>query len=160
MKLNILLFFVSASIILFSCKNDKQTTNKDNLESNTTNSLKDVSELTYMDIYKLLYTTNNGGFDAHGDLYGQEAITSIKTEEELSNCGKAVYLVNTSNKTIELAVKATFNLTGNPHKEMVRAYRIEPAQKISIGNTKLCYANKEYLIGKQIISAGFQIANQ
>ncbi len=139
---------------LSSCKTEKKT------PETKDSSLKHISELTYMDIYRLLYNNNNGGFDAHGDLYGQEAASFLNLVEEPSQCGKSLYLVNTSDKTIELALEATFNFPSNPNNEIVRAYKIQPSEKISIGNSMLCYDNEEYLIGKKIISAGFQKPNQ
>ncbi|EZH71942.1 hypothetical protein ATO12_04805 [Aquimarina atlantica] len=147
MKLKVFFVLCSFLILFHNCKNEK------NASANSNS--KDISELTYIEIYHLLYDNNNGGFDAHGDLYGQEAISFLKFEKEVNKCGDVIYLLNTTDQTIDLAVKATFNFPGNPTNEMVRAYTIKPADKISIGYSKLCYANKEYDIKKDIISAGY-----
>ena len=152
MKLNIL--FLSVSILLSSCKSDKKSPNKATI-STTENTKKDISELSYLEIYHLLFTNNNGGFDAHGDLYGQDAVSNLSFSEEISSCGKGLFLTNNSStNTITFALKASFNFQGNPNNEILRAYTIKTAEKISIGNSKLCYNGKEYAIKREIISAG------
>lgn len=152
MKLNILFLFLFFAILISGCKENPKKTN---LDKTTNNTVKDISELTYIEIYKALFAENNGGFDQHGDLYGQEAVSSLSFSEIANTCGKIVYLSNNSTETITLALKASFNFPGNPTKEMVRAYKIKPAEKISVGNTQLCYNSKEYAIKREIISAGF-----
>ncbi len=155
MKLNPLYLFLFASIFLSSCKNDKSTTDKAN-SNISDNVLKDISELSYLEIYHALFSDGNGGFDAHGDLYGQDAVSYLSFSEESSSCGNVLYLSNTSsNDTITLALKASFNFPGNPNKEMLRAYVVIPNVKISVGNSKLCYNGKEYAIKREITSAGF-----
>ena len=88
-------------------------------------------------------------------MYGQDAVSSVIINTENSDCGNALFLLNNSDKSIVLAVKASFNLTGNPNNEMTRAYNIKPTDTLSLGNTVLCYDGKEYPIKRDIISAGF-----
>jgi len=154
MKLNILFLFLSVSILLSSCKSDKKSPDKSTINT-TQNTLKDISELSYIEIYYLLFTNNNGGFDAHGDLYGQTAVSNLAFSEETSSCGKELFLSNTSpTSTVTFALKAIFNFPGNPNNKMVRAYTLKANEKISVGNSKLCYNGKEYIINRKIISAG------
>jgi len=157
MKSNILFFlFVTASVLVSSCKNDKKPSEEIDNNTTTNSILKDISELSYLEIYHALFADKNGGFDAHGDLYGQEAVSSLSFSEAPSSCGKALFLSNNSvNDTITLALKASFNFPGNPNTEMLRAYSIHPNGKISVGNSKLCYNGKEYDLKREIISAGF-----
>jgi len=137
-----------------SCKSDKKSPDKSPINT-TQNTLKDISELTYIEVYNLLFTNNNGGFDAHGDLYGQDAVSSLSFSEETSSCGKGLFLSNdSSTNTITFALKASFNFPGNPNNEMIRAYTINTNEKISVGNSKLCYNGKEFAIKREIISAG------
>lgn len=154
MKLKILFLFLLIVAVFTNCKNDK--TNSDKIDSNITDTnLKDVSELSYLEIYKALFIDNNGGFDAHGDLYGQDAVSYLSFSEKPDSCGNVMYLSNTSKDSIILALKSSFNFPGNPNKKMLRAYKLPPSEKISIGNSKLCYNGKEYNIKKEITSAGF-----
>ncbi|WP_299111694.1 hypothetical protein [uncultured Winogradskyella sp.] len=153
MKLNSICFLVIA-ILCLGCKNDKTTS--ETLDSNITETnLKHISELSYMEIYRALFVDNNGGFDAHGDLYGQDALSFLSFSKEPGSCGNIIYVSNTSNDVITLALKSSFSFPGNPNNEMLRAYKIAPNQKISVGNSKLCYNGKEYDIKKEITSAGF-----
>ncbi len=154
MKFNNNYLFLVVAILFLGCKNDK--TNSDQTDSNIADTnLKDISELSYIEIYRALFVDKNGGFDAHGDLYGQDAVSYLSFSEESSSCGNIMYLSNTSKDSITLALKSSFNFPGNPNKEMLRAYQLPPAEKISIGNSKLCYNGKDYNIKKEITSAGF-----
>ena len=93
--------------------------------------------------------------DFHGDAFGQGAVSNLEMTEAKGDCGKEFFLTNTGDKKVDLAVKSSFSFPGNPTNEIVRAYKIKPAEKISIGNSKLCYDGKEFMIQKDIISAGF-----
>lgn len=153
MKLNILLI-LSFSVLFINCKNNNQSVDKIDID-NTKIPLKDISELSYMEVYYALFTDNNGGFDAHGDLYGQGEISNVSIIEENSTCGKTLFLSNNSSENeITLAIKASFNLPGNPTHDMLRAYKLKQNEKISIGNSVLCYNGKEYAIKREIVSAG------
>ncbi len=158
MKSNILFLFFAATVLFSSCKNEKQPSDDTNLITNSP-TLKNISELSYLEVYYALFTDNNGGFDAHGDLYGQEAVLHLVINTENSDCGQALFLQNNSDESITLAVKASFSLTGNPTNEMTRAYTIKPTDTLSLGNSILCYNGKEYPIKRDIISAGFTTNN-
>ncbi|MEK6154563.1 hypothetical protein WIW50_14935 [Flavobacteriaceae bacterium 3-367] len=140
-------------LLAFGCKDAKSTKQT---SADPEPVVKDISELSYIEIYEALFTDSNGGFDAHGDLYGQEAVSHLSIQERASSCGDALELsVQDTEKDITLAIKANFNFPGNPNTEMIRAYTIKPAEKISIGNSKLCYDGKEYVVQREIVSAGF-----
>ncbi|TSE10204.1 MULTISPECIES: hypothetical protein [Aquimarina] len=154
MKFYIIILCLLPFTIFTNCKSDKQNSDKINVNS-TEKEQKDISELSYLEIYHQLFSNKSGGFDAHGDLYGQEAISNLSISEHPSDCGNVLFLSNTADKIITLAIEASFNFPGNPNATMVRAYTINPNEKISIGNSILCYDNKEYDIKREIISAGF-----
>lgn len=154
MKIKLYLIPVILIALLLSCKTEKRS-EESSENSNTEKTLKNISELSYMEIYYALFTDGNGGFDAHGDLYGQDAISSVSVEEEPASCGNKMYLENTTAKSITLAVKASFNFPGNPTHEMLRAYTVKAHEKVFIGNSKLCYDGETYTIERTIVSAGF-----
>ncbi|AXT20425.1 hypothetical protein D7030_04705 [Flavobacteriaceae bacterium AU392] len=151
MKLKLLFLPLCIFLLCINCKNNNQTS-----DDTPQSALKNISELSYLEIYRALFVDNNGGFDAHGDLYGQEAVSYLSFSEEADVCGNIMYLSNTSNKSITLALKSSFNFPGNPENEMLRAYVLPANEKISVGNSKFCYNGKEYNIKKEIISAGFE----
>ncbi len=155
MKHHILTTLFLSLILVVACK-DKTTTQPTAAMPEET--VKDISELTYLEIYQVLFTDNHGGFDAHGDLYGQEAVSELIIEKDAdTDCGETLILTsNSQEKEITLAVRASFNFPGNPNNEMLRAYNIKPAERISIGNSKLCYNGKVYDITREIVSAGFK----
>lgn len=143
MKLKISICSTILCLFLIGCKTDKKSDKKD------------ISEFTYMEIYHKLFNDKTGGFDAHGDLYGQGAKKSISIHKEAGKCGDNLFVFNNSNKAIQFAIEATFNFPGNSIKRIVRAYKIKPADKLPVGATILCHNNKEYIIKREIISAGF-----
>lgn len=61
--------------------------NSNNDDSITKTSNKNVSELSVLDIYKLLYSNDNGGIDYHGNSYKQEGIPYLKINMKESKCG-------------------------------------------------------------------------
>lgn len=156
MKFKILIAAVTFFLVFVSCKNGEKPkeTNPKQVEA----TLKNVNELTYIEIYHVLFKDKSGGMDAHGDLYGQAAISNLKIENSTTkpDCGESLLLVSDSNQEIELAIKATFKFADNPTKEFIRAYSIKPTEKMNIGTSKVCYDGKEYQITREIISAGFK----
>ena len=156
MKHKLLIIF-AFSLFVTGCKNDKPSAT--DTPSITKELKKDISELSYLEIYYALFTDNNGGFDAHGDLYGQAAVSDLTINSKNSDCGNGLFLLNDSDKSITLAVKASFNLSGNPVHEMTRAYTIKPTDTLSLGNSVLCYDGKKYSIKRDIISAGYSTVN-
>ena len=156
MKFKILIVAVTFSFMFSSCKDGVKSKETNSTQSETT--LKNVNELTYIETYHVLFKDKSGGMDAHGDLYGQAAVSNLKIEKATtkSDCGKSLLLVSNSNQEIELAIKATFKLANNPTKEFIRAYVIKPTEKIVVGTSKVCYNGKEYQITREIISAGFK----
>jgi hypothetical protein len=150
-QFSILIFLV----LLLSCQfkdKDSKTTNEDDIEIQQ----KNISDLTFMDIFKLLYSNESRGIDFHGSPFGQEAITDLKLIEAPDSCGMALSLTNLNkSKGIDLAVETAFNFPGNPNKNIVRAYKILPNASIPIGNSMLCYQNQQYIISRKILSAGF-----
>ncbi|MEO1033200.1 MAG: hypothetical protein AAFX55_17480 [Bacteroidota bacterium] len=154
MKINSTFLLLLVTFLFLACKNDKAYSDQKSIEVTETK-LKDISELSYIEIYRALFIDGNGGFDAHGDLYGQDAVSYVSFSKEPDSCGNIIYLSNTSNDSIMLALKSSFYFPGNPEKEMLRAYKLPPSEKISVGNSKFCYNGKEYDIKKEIVSAGF-----
>ncbi|WP_299224898.1 hypothetical protein [uncultured Psychroserpens sp.] len=154
MKSNNLYILLFITFLLSSCKIDKESSNTPNSNIMDTN-LKDISELTFIEIYRTLYKDGNGGFDAHGDLYGQDAVSYLSFFKEPSSCGNLIYVSNRSQDSIILALKSSFNFPGNPNKEMLRAYKVPPNEKTPVGNSKFCYNGNTYDIKKEITSAGF-----
>ena len=156
MKFKILFVVVTFSLVFSSCKDGKKS--KDTLPKQTEATLKNINELSYIETYRVIFKNKSGGMDAHGDLYGQAAVSNLKIEKltKKPDCGDSLVLVSDSDAEIELAIKATFKLEDNPTKEFIRAYIIKPTEQIAIGTTKVCYNGKEYQVTREIVSAGFK----
>lgn len=122
--------------------------------------IKDVSELTYYEIYKIaLKDDNGGGMDFHGDAYGTDALEQISLLEGGScgenDCGRSIILKNSSSKDVNAVIRATYDLPGNPSNEMVRAYSVPADSSINVGCSHLCWNGKGYQFSREIIQAGY-----
>ena len=154
-KISLLLILVLASIGL-ACKQEKKAAEQRNQEI-IEDTLKDISELTYVDIFYLLHKEEEYGMDVHGDMFGQEAISSISLINSGStNCGDAISITNSHpSNEITAAVRTTFSFPANPANEMFRAYVVKPGETTPVGHSMLCYKGNEYQIDREIVSAGF-----
>ncbi|MCL6266933.1 hypothetical protein [Flagellimonas myxillae] len=151
--------FIIGSIFLFlcySCKDGRKSAPERNTD--TQESLKDISELTYQEIFYLLHDEEEYGVDYHGEAFGQDAsaLVSLVTLDSES-CGHGVALRSSEKlRTIQTAVRVSFNFPGNPANEFHRLYTVKPEETHPIGNTKLCYKGSEYTIHREVVSAGFK----
>ncbi|RDY59762.1 hypothetical protein [Flagellimonas nanhaiensis] len=148
-------------ILLFvSCKNNKKEVVSD--DSKTEQTLKDISELSYQEIFYLLHSEEEYGIDYHGEAFGQDASHKVILVNLASDgCGNGVALRSTEDKmTLQAAVKISFRFLGNPANEMYRLYSVKPEETIPVGHSKLCYNGSEYIIQREIVSAGFEEQNE
>lgn len=118
---------------------------------------KDISELTYQEIFYLLHNENEFGVDFHGDSFGQEAAAEISLITKSGmDCGDAIALESSAtDNTVQVAVKTTFRFPNNPANEIVRIYKVKPGETVPVGHNKLCYDGNDYAINREIVSAGF-----
>ena len=151
-----LLLILLFSLLGTSCKEGKKPDRQIDSEISET-PLKDISELTYIEIFYLLHQEDEYGMDVHGDMFGQEAMNDVNLVNDGStDCGNAISINNSHNSdNIKVAVKTTFKFPGNPANEMFRAYVIKPGETAPVGHSKLCYKGAEYDINREIVSAGF-----
>ncbi len=141
-------------ILFFSCSQTGKGSDSE------TAALKPVAELTYVEIWEILLANNDSkGMDVHGEEFGTEAmneVIEIMTGEcTQQGCGYMNQIQNTSDKIMSIIVKFSFDLPGNPTKEMMRAYDIAPMEKVNIGCTNICYDNQSYPVKAEVISAGY-----
>jgi hypothetical protein len=155
MNKKLIMCFLLVLTLVAACKEKKNQVNE--ASKMVEEPLKDISELTYPEIFYLLHNEEEYGMDFHGDLFGQEAASfATFITEANSECGEAV-AIKSSNKeaTIQVAVKTTFSFPNNPSNELVRLYKVKPEATIPVGHNKLCYNGDEYAINREIVSAGF-----
>ncbi|UCD61744.1 MAG: hypothetical protein JSV59_04025 [Flavobacteriaceae bacterium] len=143
-------------LLTLACKQKRNSTQADD-PKNPLDTIKDISELTYPEIFYLLHNEEEYGMDVHGDLFGQEAIADVELfVSSKSECGDALSLTSShSSQNIKAAVRTSFNFPGNPANEMFRAYIVKPEEIVPVGHTRLCYKNREYEINREVVSAGF-----
>ena len=151
-----LLFILTLALTCFACKQEKKAVEHIDTEI-TEDTLRDISELSYIDIFYLLHKEEEYGMDVHGDMFGQEAIPSVSLITSGSaDCGDAISITNSHpSNEITAAVRTTFSFPGNPANEMFRAYVVKPGETTPVGHSMLCYKGTEYQIDREIVSAGF-----
>ncbi len=144
-------------VIIGSCKEKKQDSDKEG--SPGQEQLKNISELTYQEIFYLLHEENEYGMDFHGDMFGQEAASNVSLmSKSKTDCGNAMVLESSNtNNTLQVAVKTNFDFPGNPANEIFRIYIVKPGETVPVGHSTLCYNGAEYAINREIVSAGFVI---
>ena len=150
----ILAFFPIA--VLVSCKKEKKQVSQE--ETQNEQKVKNISELSYQEIFYLLHDEDEYGVDYHGEVFGQDASSKAKLVKiDDSDCGDAIGLVNTdSSAVMEAAVKISFSFPGNEIKEFHRLYTVKPGETAPVGHSKLCYDGSEYTIQREVASAGFK----
>ncbi|WP_190809198.1 hypothetical protein [Flagellimonas sp. S3867] len=152
-------FCISGLLILLllisSCKDVKKENS--NNEVKTEQQLKDISELSYQEIFYLLHGEDEYGIDYHGEVFGQDASEKVSLVNLESNeCGNRIVLQSNENeKSIQVAIKVSFSFPGNPANEIHRLYTVKPEETTPVGHTKLCYKGLEYVIQREVVSAGF-----
>lgn len=151
-------FLLSSCIVFFlcySCKDGKKEALQN--DKNVQENLKDISELSYQEIFYLLHDQDEYGVDYHGEVFGQDASGQIDLVNlESDSCGNGVALKSTaSQEIIKTAVRVSFNFPGNPSNEFHRLYTVKPGEILAVGHSKLCYNGSEYVIQREVVSAGF-----
>ncbi len=146
-------------VLLASLASCNQPPNQD-ATTETAAELKPAAELTYFELWQLILEANDAmGVDVHGDELGTDGLshlTLIKSGECASaDCGEGVVLENQSESAIKAIVKFTFDIPGNPAKEMPRLYDIPANGSTSLGCSNFCYDGETYPVTATIISAGF-----
>ncbi|WP_133248394.1 hypothetical protein [Flagellimonas aquimarina] len=152
--------FLSFLFLFISCKDGKKETSIDKIE--TEQEAKDISELSYQEIFYLLHDEDEYGVDYHGEVFGQDASKKISLISTSSNtCGDKVVLQSSEGQlNITAAVKVSFSFPGNSSQEIHRLYTVKPGETVPVGNSKLCYNGSEYLIQREVVSAGFEEQNE
>ena len=149
------LLVILSILNFYSCKQENKANPASVGEEQETP--KNISELTYPEIFFLLHDEDEYGMDVHGDLFGQDAVGDISlVVGDNTQCGDAIFIKSShSSENIKVAVKTTFNFPGNPANEIFRAYVIKPGESLPVGHSLLCYQGTEYPINREIASAGF-----
>ncbi|WP_282162476.1 hypothetical protein [Ulvibacterium marinum] len=142
-------------VVMGSCKEKKPHADKESTP--VEERIKNISELTYQEIFYLLHEEDEYGLDFHGDMFGQEAASNVSLiSKSETDCGNAIVLESSdSNNAIQVVVKTNFDFPGNPANEIFRIYTVKPEESVPVGHSTLCYDGARYAINREIVSAGF-----
>ncbi|GAB4236490.1 MAG: hypothetical protein Tsb0034_11160 [Ekhidna sp.] len=119
---------------------------------------KDVSELTFREVYDMVF----GDFGKRREWHGEEmpntltdmlAITAGEPCGE-GNCGEGLLLTNNADRPIGVVVKGAYDIDGD-QGYMATEYEIEAGQSIDIGCSHLCYDGKSYLFDRKIVGSWY-----
>lgn len=137
--------------------NKQSESNTDGLDT-PVETKKDVSELTFSEVYGMVF----GEFGNRREWHGEEMpntltnMLSIGSGEPCGedNCGKDLLLTNNSDKSIGVVVKGAYDIEGD-QGYMAVEYQIEASQSVKIGCSHLCYVGKSYLFDRQIVGSWY-----
>lgn len=149
---------VFASIIV-SCSSDKTKEEKmEEVEELVEEAKKDVSQLTYRDIVKLVFNDEGQGIEWHGEAVSNSLQEMLSMTNEGScgddSCGKEMFLINNDTIAIEVIVKGAFDIEGD-RGHIARKYMVKPGETVSMGCSHLCYDGKAYLFDRSIVGSSY-----
>lgn len=136
-----------ATLFLFvpSCKQKKD-------------SIVDISQLTYLQFYDLIFSDSSKRIEWHEDSNNLEAVKFIlkriegKCEE---NCGDKVYLKNSySERSVHVIVKSTFSVP-NMLPYIANHYTLAPGEEVFVACDLLCYKDDRFVLDHQVVVAEF-----
>ena len=138
------------AVLMMACGGKKEAEGEDGK--------KDVSELTYWDVVGMVWPNDEGD---RIEWHGEEMSTEAKDDLDISqrgfcrdgDCGEKMFLANKNQeKSIEVILKAPYNIKGD-EGYMARTYKLPPGGEFQIGCTHLCYDDKKYLFGREVVKA-------
>lgn len=113
-------------------------------------------QLTYMELYNLVTLETGNRIEWHGEDTDKSAAEFLTITEGEScgenDCGKAVYLENSSENLIQVIIQAPFQIE-DVSSHLATRYSIEGKSKISIGCSHLCYDGEAYLFERRVVGA-------
>ena len=125
--------------------------------ADSTDEVKDVSELTYQDVTEMVFSDEGERIEWHGEQLPNDALEYLAFKQEgkcgENGCGDALYLANTSvDKTIAAVVKGAYNINGDVGY-IARKYIIPAGKQLSVGCSHLCYDGQAYKFDREVVSS-------
>ncbi|MEQ9402925.1 MAG: hypothetical protein RIM99_05015 [Cyclobacteriaceae bacterium] len=116
----------------------------------------DEPALTYMELYNLVIQETGQRIEWHGEELEKDATTFLTISEGEpcgeNDCGRAMFLENTSEGTIHVVIQAPFQIE-DVTSHLATQYSITGNSKISIGCSHLCYDGESFLFERRIVGA-------
>ena len=154
-------FWLLPLVIVFSLcapPSKEQSVSSTDETSESTEVKKDVSELTYMEVYQAVFSE----FGSRREWHGEEMPNTLTEMLTISsgepcgedNCGKALQLKNSSDRSIGVVVKGAYDIQGD-QGYMAVEYEVGAGESIKIGCSHFCYNGESYLFDRQIVGSWY-----
>jgi len=157
---NTLTLMLPLVLILNFCTPGSHNQSESNVDEPPTSSeiKKDVSELTFNEVYEAVF----GEFGNRREWHGEEmpntltSMLSIGTGDPCGedNCGQELLLTNSTDRSIGVVLKGAYDIEGD-QGYMAVEYEIGAGESVNIGCSHLCYVGKSYLFDRQIVGSWY-----
>ncbi len=150
-------FYGFVTLFAISCQSAPE---QQNTSETSAIALKPVDQLGYFDIVNAVVSGQGEGLEYHGEPLAQEAAGDLRLEEREpcgeNNCGKAVYLINQGEKSVQAILYAPFKVEAL-ERYTARKLTLQAGQAVNVSCSHFCYAGKAYTFQWKV--AGAEYAN-
>lgn len=149
-----------ASLCFTACKTGGSNTDeKASKKSTEAERVKDVSELSVMDLFALIYPDSTGTpLEWHGEALPNNLADSLQISEGEpcgdKGCGKQLLLTNNATRAVGLMTKADFSIRDR-QAYLACKFEMDPGQTISIGCSHLCYNGEAFPFTRTIVGSWY-----
>ena len=149
---------ILSGIILFSCNQSAKTETSDQASKLASETITDISQLTYRHVIKMVFDDEGEGLEWHGEEMPNEfaKFLTFTTGEACGegDCGNRLFIKNSADKVMTVIVRGDYDLEGN-QGYIPRKYVIDGGASIQIGCSHLCFGGKGYEIPRTIVESAF-----
>ena len=151
--------FLYVLFVLSGCSGSNQNKDSSAVASEASSEeLKDVNDLTYMEVVELVFKDEGEGVEWHGEALPNEMKEALVIEEGgpcgEHDCGKTVSIRNTADKTIVAITRGDFDIN-DEQGYLARKYTILAGQTLSMGCSHLCYRGEAFPFRRAIVGSEF-----
>ncbi|MDW3193790.1 MAG: hypothetical protein R8G66_15570 [Cytophagales bacterium] len=148
-----------ALMVLSGCSGSNQNNDSSAVASEVpSEELKNVNDLTYMEVVELVFKDEGEGVEWHGEALPNELKEALLIEEGgpcgEHDCGKIVNIRNTSDKTIVAITRGDFDIN-EEQGYLARKYTIPAGQTRSMGCSHLCYRGEAFPFPRTIVGSAY-----
>jgi len=117
---------------------------------------KSEEQLTYKQLREMVMQGSGEPIEWHGESIDKSMLAELKIIEKgtcgENACGKALYLQNNSNQSVEVTINAPFQIE-EVSSYLAARYLLKGSEQIAIGCSHLCYEGERFEFKREIVGA-------
>lgn len=158
MRIPLILLFIVGLHACGTSGNSQAEANSDN-DGATTPTPEDVSDLTIMDLFALIYPDSTGTpLEWHGEALPNDLTEYLVISEGEScgdqGCGRQLLMTNTADRAIGLMTKADFSIRDR-QAYLACEFILDAGQTLSIGCSHLCFNGESFPFSRSIVGSWY-----